>query len=74
MSRLTVIAISDAFGKFWSDLAKDLDVALDVLGPADAGPARPETAVVSVMHSNNEVGTANNEVGISSDEVGNVER
>ena len=48
MSRLTVIAISDAFGKFWSDLAKDLDVALDVLGPADAVPARPETAAVVV--------------------------
>ena len=48
VSRLTVIAISDAFGKFWSDLAKDLDVALDVLGPADAVPARPETAAVVV--------------------------
>ena len=48
MSRLSVIAISDAFGKFWSDLATDLDVAIDVLGPTEAVTAQPETVAVIV--------------------------
>jgi DNA-binding NtrC family response regulator len=48
VSRLSVIAISDAFGKFWSDLATDLDVAIDVLGPTDAVTAQPETVAVIV--------------------------
>jgi len=45
---LSVIAISEAFKEFWKDLAKDLDVAIDVLGPADAVAPRPETAAVIV--------------------------
>ena len=35
-SRLSVVALSDAFRAFWNDLALDLDVAIDVLGPAEA--------------------------------------
>ena len=47
MSRLLVIAISEAFSGFWTDLAKDLDVAIDVLGPAD--PVTPGPATVAVV-------------------------
>ena len=47
MSRLLVIAISEAFSGFWNDLAKDLDVAIDVLGPAD--PVTPGPATVAVI-------------------------
>ena len=48
MSRLLVIAISEAFSGFWNDLAKDLDVAIDVLGPADPVTAGPATVAVIV--------------------------
>jgi len=47
VSRLLVIAISEAFSGFWTDLAKDLDVAIDVLGPAD--PVTPGPATVAVV-------------------------
>ena len=50
MSRLSVIAISEAFKEFWNDLALDLGVAIDVLGPAEAltpSPLpKPETVAV----------------------------
>ena len=46
MSRLCVIAISEAFRGFWHVLAEDLAVAIDVLGPADAVPPRPDTVAV----------------------------
>ncbi len=48
MARLSVIAISEAFREFWNDLAQDLDVAIDVLGPADAITPGPETVAVIV--------------------------
>ena len=46
MSRLCVIAISEAFRGFWHVLAEDLAVAIDVLGPADAVAPRPDTVAV----------------------------
>ena len=46
MSRLCVIAVSDAFRGFWHVLAEDLAVTIDVHGPADAVPLRPDTAAV----------------------------
>jgi len=46
VSRLCVIAISEAFRGFWHVLAEDLAVAIDVLGPADAVAPRPDTAAV----------------------------
>src|SRR5712691_9601738 len=46
--RLSVIAISEAFREFWNDLAKDLDVAIDVLGPAETVTPQPETVAVIV--------------------------
>src|SRR5207244_1234235 len=49
-SRLSVIAVSEAFKEFWNDLALDLGVAIDVLGPAEAltpsPPLKPETVAV----------------------------
>jgi len=48
VARLSVIAISEAFREFWNDLAQDLDVAIDVLGPADAITPGPETVAVIV--------------------------
>ncbi len=47
-SRLSVIAMSEAFRTFWSDLALDLDVAIDVFGPAEAVTLTPETVAVIV--------------------------
>jgi len=46
VSRLCVIAISEAFRGFWHVLAEDLAVAIDVLGPADAVAPRPDTVAV----------------------------
>ncbi len=46
MSRLRVIAISEAFSGFWNDLGKDLGVAIDVFGPADAVTPDPDTVAV----------------------------
>ena len=43
-ARLSVIAISAAFGEFWHDLAADLGVAIDILAPR-AAFAPPEEAV-----------------------------
>ena len=48
MSRLRVIAISEAFSGFWNDFAKDLDVAIDVVGPGDAVSPTPDTVAVIV--------------------------
>jgi DNA-binding NtrC family response regulator len=47
-SRVCVIVVSEAFRDFWQHLAGDLDVAIDVLGPTDAVPARPDTAAFIV--------------------------
>src|SRR5437016_2597869 len=46
ISRLIVVAISDAFREFWNDLAQDLEVTLDIVGPAEAITPRPETVAV----------------------------
>ena len=48
MSRLSVIALSQAFQGFWNDLALDLGTAMDLVGPAEAVTASPETAAVIV--------------------------
>ena len=48
MSRLCVIAVSDAFRGFWHVLAQDLAVVIDVLGPGDALAPRPDTVAVIV--------------------------
>ncbi len=48
MSRLTVIAISEAFRDFWNDLALDLGVAIEVLGPGEAVTPLPETIAIIV--------------------------
>ncbi len=45
-SRLSVVALSDAFRAFWNDLALDLDVVIDVLGPAEAVAPHAETVAV----------------------------
>jgi two-component system, NtrC family, response regulator HydG len=47
-SRLSVIAISVAFGEFWNDLAEDLDVTIDLVGAAEAVAAKPDTVAVIV--------------------------
>ena len=47
MSRLSVITVSEAFGAFWNDLAVDLGVAVDIVGPAEA-LARADTVAIIV--------------------------
>jgi len=47
VSRLSVIAFSEAFRTFWKDLAQDLTVATDVLDAADA--AVPASATVALV-------------------------
>jgi len=44
----SLVAISEAFREFWNDLARDLDVAIDVLGPAGAVTPKPGTVAVIV--------------------------
>jgi two-component system response regulator HydG len=46
--RLSVIAISLAFGEFWDDLAADLGVAIDLLGPTDRVAPQPGTVAMIV--------------------------
>ena len=46
MSRLCVIAVSEAFRGFWHVLAEDLAVPIDVLSPTDAVAPRPDTVAV----------------------------
>ena len=46
MSRLCVIAVSDAFRGFWHVLAEDLAVTIDVLSPTDPFAPRPDTVAV----------------------------
>src|SRR5207253_8012487 len=48
VSRLSVIALSQAFQGFWSDLALDLGTAIDLVGPAEAVTSSPEMAAVIV--------------------------
>jgi DNA-binding NtrC family response regulator len=48
VSRLCVIAVSEAFRGFWHVLAEDLAVTIDVLGPADAAAPQPDTVAVIV--------------------------
>ncbi len=49
LPRVTVIAISPAFGQFWHDLAADLDVAIDVVArDVEAIPFGPDTAAAIV--------------------------
>src|SRR5256885_16085837 len=47
-SRLSIIAISVAFGEFWNDVAEDLDVGIDLVGAADEVAANPDTIAVIV--------------------------
>src|SRR6266545_5588591 len=47
-ARLSVVVISVAFGEFWSDLAEDLDVAIDLLGATEAVAPTPDTVAVIV--------------------------
>ncbi len=46
MSRLSVVAFSDAFGSFWRSLGAELDVAVEVVGPAEVAAPGAETAAV----------------------------
>jgi len=46
--RLSVIAVSDAFRGFWTDLARDLDVVIDHVAPTDAVTPRADTAAIIV--------------------------
>jgi two-component system, NtrC family, response regulator HydG len=48
VSRLSVVAVSEAFAGFWNALAADLDVAIDVIGRTQAVPPQPETVAVIV--------------------------
>jgi DNA-binding NtrC family response regulator len=48
VARLSVIVISEAFREFWTDLALDLGVTIDVRGAGEAVNPRPETAAVIV--------------------------
>jgi len=48
VSRLSVIALSQAFQGFWNDLSLDLGAAIDVVGPAEVLTASPETVAVIV--------------------------
>lgn len=48
VSRLRVIAISEAFSGFWNDLGKDLDLAIDVVGAVDAVTPPADTLAVIV--------------------------
>ena len=46
MSRVTVVALSEAFGKLWQDLAVDLDVAVEVVPPSGYRTPTPEHAAI----------------------------
>ena len=46
MSRLCVVAISDAFKDFWNDLASDLEVVVDVIAASDSVTPHPDTSVL----------------------------
>src|SRR5205809_415273 len=48
VSRLSVIALSQAFQGFWNDLALDLGTTIDLVGPAEAVTSSPEMAAVIV--------------------------
>ena len=48
MSRLSVIALSQAFQAFWNDLALDVGAAIDLVGPADTVTSWPETVALIV--------------------------
>jgi two-component system response regulator HydG len=48
VSRLTIVAISAAFGEFWDDLATDLDVAINLQTPTERLAVGPETVAVVV--------------------------
>src|SRR5437879_5977399 len=44
--RISVVVISEAFSEFWSEIADDLGVAINRLGPADAVNADDDTVAV----------------------------
>ena len=46
MARLSVVAISEAFGAFWTRLAEDLRVDIDLQGPHEFVGPKPETAAI----------------------------
>ena len=48
MSRLSVIALSQAFQAFWNDLALDVGATIDLVGPAEVVTSSPETVAVIV--------------------------
>ena len=49
MSRVTVVALSEAFGKLWHDLAVDLDIAIEIVAPGKPYPPSSETAAASEL-------------------------
>jgi len=46
VSRVTVVALSEAFGKLWHDLAVDLDIAIEIVAPGKGCPSSQETAAL----------------------------
>jgi two-component system response regulator HydG len=48
LSRLVVHALSEAFSQFWNDLARDLNVVIDVVRPPDLPVLSQDTAAVIV--------------------------
>jgi len=48
VSRLSVIALSQAFQAFWNDLALDVGATIDLVGPAEVVTSSPETVAVIV--------------------------
>jgi DNA-binding NtrC family response regulator len=46
VSRVTVVALSEAFGKLWHDLAVDLDIAIEIVAPGKPYPPSLETAAL----------------------------
>ena len=48
MSRVIIIALSDAFGRLWQDLGTDLGVAMDVAAPGEL-TSLPADAVLAIV-------------------------
>ena len=50
MSRVIIIALSDAFGRLWQDLGTDLGVAMDVAAPGEL-TSLPGDAVLAILRA-----------------------
>jgi DNA-binding NtrC family response regulator len=48
VARVSVVVISAAFGEFWTDLAEDLGVVIDLLDPGRAATTQVETVALIV--------------------------